>query len=85
MTPEQSKYFDDLDSVFGTVGWKVLLAELEQEIYEIQADALDAKDWDSVCRLRGRAEAWAYLRNLEAVLDHQKAELQGDENVIPSI
>ena len=85
MTPDQQKYFDDFDTMFATVGWKSLLAQLEQEIYEIQADALEASDWDKVCRLRGRAEGWAYLRNLEAVLDHQKAELEGDENVVPSI
>ena len=87
LTIDQNKYFDEFEEMFGTNGWKALLGQLEQEIYEIQADALEAKTWDEVLKYRGRADAWAYLRNLPGILEFQKAELEAgeDENVIPNI
>jgi len=75
LTPDEQKYYDDLDEMFATEGWKNLIEDCTKEIYQLQADALEAGSWDEVCRLRGRAEQLAYLVNLEAVTETMKQQL----------
>jgi len=76
LTPEDQKYYDGMGDMFGSVGWKQLTEDLQKEIYQIQADALEADSWDAVLKLRGRAEAWAYLLNFEAIVDFQKEQAE---------
>ena len=88
LTPEQAKYFDDLGEMFGTQGWRKFIEELTSEIYNCQVEALEANNWETVCKLRGKAEAYAYITKLEDIMDFQKDQLElaseGDDE-LPSI
>jgi len=55
LSPELNAYFDMLDETFGTPGWSLLTDEAKRHIYKLQADALEAKTWDEVLIMRGRA------------------------------
>ena len=55
MTPQDSDYFDELETTFGTTGWKILVEEAKAKIYEYQALALEVPTWEQVLILRGRA------------------------------
>lgn len=44
--------------------WDIIKKGLQNDIYQIQAGALDAKDWDTVCESRGFAQGVAYMINL---------------------
>lgn len=78
LTQDQIKYYDDLEEMMATPGWKTLIEEAKNEVYQLQADALDAPNWDVVCRIRGKAEQLAYLINLEDISEAQKAQLEMD-------
>lgn len=81
LRPEDEKYFDDLEDMFGTQGWRNLVDEAKRQIYEFQAQALEAKNWDDVCYLKGQAEQLARLINLRDVTAtlRANAEQAGEE------
>lgn len=65
LTQEDIRYFDDLDDMFGTAGWRHLIDEARKQIYQFQAEALEAKNFETVAYLRGQAEQLARLINLQ--------------------
>jgi len=75
LTPEQQKFFDELEEVFSTQGWKSLVKEAEQTIYYLQAEALEAGSFEEVCVKRGRAQQLAEFVNMEDNVALQKSEL----------
>lgn len=79
----QTKYWDDLDNMFGTDGWRQLILEIKSEIYQLQADALEANSWDEVNYLKGKASALAYVSNLQDVVKVQRAQrsLEDEQSV----
>ena len=80
LTQEQSKYFDDFDLMFSTEGWKTLMTECKEEIYNRQAASLEAKTWDEVVENRGAAQMLNYLLALESILDTQRQDAEADED-----
>lgn len=56
------------EALFAQEGWRMLLEDLAQEIKDAQADALEAPDWDTVCKMRGRAEKCNELLCLQEFL-----------------
>lgn len=44
--------------------WDIVKKGLANEIYQQQAQALDAKDWGEVCRLRGFAQGIAHMMSM---------------------
>lgn len=79
LTLDQRKYYDNLDEMFATDGWKDLMKEVEREIYQLQADALESDSWDKVRFLQGRARQLVIFFNLEAESEAQKALLDEDD------
>jgi len=65
LTQEDIRYYDDLDDMFGSAGWRHLVDEARKQIYQFQAEALEAKNFETVCYLRGQAEQLARLINLQ--------------------
>ena len=61
--------FRDLEEMFGTRGWKHVVKDAQKQIYEYQAMALEAKSWDEVNKLRGRAEQLNEIVMLEEITD----------------
>lgn len=78
LDPARAKYYDDMTEMFGTEGWKSLVEELSREIYEKQADALDATDWGQVCEMRGAAKSLAVLVNLKETVLMQRDNEEAD-------
>ena len=76
ITPEQTQYYDNLAEMMGTQGWRSLLEEAKSEIYQLQADALEAPNIETVCILRGKAQQLAYLINLQGISTNQRAILE---------
>lgn len=75
LTPEDQKFFDDLEELFSMPAWKALVKEAERTIYHLQAEALEAGSFEEVCVKRGRAQQLAEFVNMEPSLDLQKSEL----------
>jgi len=81
MDAETRKYFEDLDDMMGSPGWKRLVEDAKREIYELQADALEAPSYESLMHMRGRAETLARLVNLREVSDLTRAQHEeGDDD-----
>ena len=79
LTQEQKDYYDDLDMMFATPGWKRVIEDAKAQIYQNQADALECPDWDAVCELRGKSLSLVDVINLEAVSITQKAMLEEED------
>ena len=78
LAPERVKYYDDMSEMFATNGWKDLIDEMTREVYEKQADALQAGTWEQVCEMRGHAQAYAVLINLKEMTAMQRANEEAD-------
>lgn len=81
LSPEQQREYDEYQEMFATPGWRRVMATAEQQIYELQADALEAKSWEEVCMLRGRASTLAELFNLESTMDAQYRMLNEEDDL----
>lgn len=79
LTPEQNEYYDALEELFTSKGWRLLAADAEAQIYQNQADALECKDWDEVNVLRGKNLQLLDVVNLEAVTTMQKQLLEEED------
>lgn len=79
LTPEQEQYYDKLEDMFSTPGWKLLMEESRALIYQYQAASLEQPSWDAVNILKGKATQLAELINFEEVSMLQKTELEKEE------
>lgn len=80
LTTEQAKYYDALDEMFTSAGWRVLIEEATAQIYQNQADSLEMPTWDALNVLRGKSMQLAELTTLEAVTLTQKAILLQEDD-----
>lgn len=80
LTQEQVEYYDALEELFTSSGWRILSKDAEAQIYQNQADALDCRSWDAVNVLRGKNLQLLELVNLEAVTTMQKQLLEEEED-----
>ena len=80
LTTAQKDYYEAMDGMFSTPGYKLMIEDATAQIYQNQADALEAPNWDSVNILRGKSQALAELVNLEDTTDIQKASLEEDDD-----
>lgn len=44
--------------------WDIVKKGLANDVYQVQAGALDAESWEQVCESRGFAQGLAYMINL---------------------
>lgn len=64
----QEKFNEAVLDVTGGPNWDIVKLGLSNDIYQAQAQALDAGSWEEVCRLRGFAQGLAYVMNLREVV-----------------
>lgn len=79
LTPEQQDYYDAMDEMFATRGWKMFVEEAKALIYQAQADALEQGSWDAVNILRGKAIQLAEITNFEETCVMQKGLLEEED------
>lgn len=80
LTPEQEEYYENLDDMFATRGWKMFVEEATALIYQFQADALEQPTWEAVNVLRGKAMQLAEIVNFEETSRMQRAILEEDDD-----
>lgn len=76
LNQEQAEYYDALDDMFSTKGWKLVIEEAKAQIYQNQADSLEVPNWEQVCVLRGKSLSLNELVNLELVSHAQRDSLE---------
>lgn len=74
-----NQYFQDLEELFGTAGWRRIVRDAEEAIRDREANALHARSYDEVCFLRGEATQLATLVSLEASIATLRAQLDRDD------
>jgi len=74
MDNDLRQYFDDLDDMMGSPGWKRIVEDAKKEIYQLQADALEAPSYETLMYMRGQAETLARIVNLREVSDLTRAQ-----------
>lgn len=65
--------------------WETVKKGLTNDIYQAQAQSLDAKNWDQVCELKGYAKALAFiisLRENTITASKQGSSLFGDDDAL---
>jgi hypothetical protein len=84
LTPEQERYFNDLDDTFGSAGWLQLVDDAKREIYELQASALEAGSYEEIMYKKGQAEVLNRLVSLRAitVATRTQHELADDDDAV---
>lgn len=80
LTEEQERYYQDMEEMFSTKGWKTLIEDAKAQIYQYQADVLEAPNWDVVNVMRGKALQLAELANLEETTLLQKGILEQEDD-----
>lgn len=85
LTPEQEEYYDSMEELFATKGWRLLVEDAKAQIYQYQADALEQPTWDHVNMLRGKGMQLAELVNFEDTTLMQKALLETEDEDIADL
>jgi len=76
---EALREIEQYEEMFALSGWKRLVADAEKRIYQMQADALEAPNWDTINRLRGRAETLAEICQMEEMVEmHKRSIFEAD-------
>jgi len=79
LTQEQIDYYDAMEEMFATAGYKLLIEDAKAQVYQYQADALEQPSWDHVNVMRGKALTLAELVNFEDTTLMQRALLEEDD------
>lgn len=80
MTPENQKYFDDMEFLFGQVGWKNILEDIQLRQEREKENALSNRMTAGDLAVSfGRNEVYQYILSLEATLAEVKRQLSEDE------
>ena len=74
ITNEQ--YVQFMEQLFEQPGWELLIEDARGQIYQYQCDAIEAKTWEDVQRMRGRAEQLAEIISLTDMVATQRAEME---------
>jgi capsule polysaccharide export protein KpsC/LpsZ len=78
LTPETIKYFDDMERLFGSQGWKNFVEDITLRQQQEKSDLLRAKQTvDSMTIAFGRNEVYQYILSLEDTLNEVKKQLTG--------
>ena len=71
-----NEYFEAVLTCTGHPEWDIVKKGLANDIYQLQASALDAPSWEEVNRLKGLAQGLAFAMNLREMvlmqIDEQK-------------
>lgn len=77
MTPEQTKYFDEMELLFGLPGWKNVIEDIQIRQTQDKDNLLNSKQTASdIQTLYGRNEVYSYILSLEDTLKEVKRQLQ---------
>jgi hypothetical protein len=77
MSKEDNKYNEAMITLTSYPEWELFVKELANEIYQTQANALEAEDWGDLNKKRGVCEGLARVINLR---DDTKFRMQVEDD-----
>lgn len=80
MDQELEVYFDNLDEMFGTMGWQQLVEDAKKEIYQLQASAFEAVSFEEMMYKKGMAETLNRIVTLREVTEATRAQHEENDN-----
>jgi len=79
MDRANKKYYEAMITLTSYPEWSEWCEEIAKEIYQIQANALESKDYGDLCERKGFAKGLAYVINLrEDTIRAQEIEAGND-------
>ena len=70
-------YFNAMDAMFASDGWKLLIGELEENAHNI--NSVEAtKDVNDLFFRKGQLNTLSFILNLESTIDHSRKELSNE-------
>jgi hypothetical protein len=73
------EYFNAMDEMFSSDGWKLLIGELEENAHNI--NSVEAtKDVNDLFFRKGQLNTLSFILNLESTIDHGRKE-SSNENL----
>ncbi len=72
-----SEYFNAMDDLFSSDGWKLLIGELEENARNINSVEA-AKDVNDLFFRKGQLNSLSFILNLESTIDHSKKEASNE-------
>lgn len=73
------EYFNAMDEMFSSDGWKLLIGELEENAHNI--NSVEAtKDVNDLFFRKGQLNTLSFILNLESTIDHSRKE-SSNENL----
>lgn len=72
-----SEYFNAMDDMFSSDGWKLLIGELEENARNINSVEA-AKDVNDLFFRKGQLNSLSFILNLESTIDHSKKEASNE-------
>ena len=73
---EQIRYYEELEEMFATPGWRNLIKEAADQLTEWKELMPQLRSWDQVNELRGQMLQLARLINLEDVTGMMKRQAE---------
>ncbi len=71
------EYFDAMDEMFASDGWKFLIGELKENARNI--NSVEAtKDVDDLFFRKGQLNTLSFILNLESTIDHSRKEINNE-------
>lgn len=67
------EYFNAMDDLFASDGWKLLIGELEENAHNINSVEA-AKDVNDLFFRKGQLNTLSFILNLESTIDHSRKE-----------
>jgi hypothetical protein len=78
MTPETEKYFRDLNDMFRSEGWKILLNDLSQSVLSVNSIEFTKDEQDLFYR-KGQLAVMNNIINLETQVANAQAQAELDD------
>ena len=78
MTPETEKYFRDLNDMFRSEGWKILLTDLNQSVLSVNSVEFTKDEQDLFYR-KGQLAVMNNIINLETQVANAQAQAELDD------
>ena len=71
------EYFNAMDDLFASDGWRLLIDELEENAHNI--NSVEAtKDVNDLFFRKGQLNSLSFILNLESTIDHSRKELSNE-------
>lgn len=84
MTPETEKYFRDLNDMFRSEGWKILLGDIQASAASVNS-VEGTKDEQDLFFRKGQLAVMANILNLETQVANAQAEAEKEDQDVEDL